>query len=163
MSFFARIFPEARFIHIVRDGRAVANSWLQMPWWGGYRGPEHWHWGPLTPHYADEWERGGKDFALLAALAWKTLMDSFLAAEGELQAHRYLRLRLEDILAAPKEHFQTLLGFCDLPWTPDFERGFARRKFHDGRKLAFQRDLSAAQLSVIEGSLAPLLKRYDYV
>ena len=32
-------FPEARFIHMVRDGRAVANSWLQTSWWTGYQGP----------------------------------------------------------------------------------------------------------------------------
>jgi len=40
--------PEARFIHVIRDGRAVANSWLQMPWWLGYGGPERWQWDPLA-------------------------------------------------------------------------------------------------------------------
>ena len=29
--------PETRFIHVIRDGRAVASSLLQMPWWRGYR------------------------------------------------------------------------------------------------------------------------------
>ena len=163
MDFFARIFPEARFIHIVRDGRAVANSWLQMPWWGGYRGPEHWHWGPLSDDYAQEWERNGHGFPLLAALAWKTLMESFQAAEVGLEAHRYLRLRLEDILDAPSDQFQTLLEFCDLASTPSFERSLARRKFRSDRNRAFERDLSAAQLSAIEDSLAPLLERYGYV
>ncbi len=46
-SFLYAVFPESRFVHVVRDGRAVANSWLQMPWWLGYRGPENWHFGRL--------------------------------------------------------------------------------------------------------------------
>ena len=48
-GFLGRVFPEARFVHVVRDGRAVANSFLQMPWWRGYEGPDAWGWGPLPP------------------------------------------------------------------------------------------------------------------
>ena len=39
--------PEARFLHVVRDGRAVANSLVRMPWWDGYRGPAGWSFGKL--------------------------------------------------------------------------------------------------------------------
>ena len=41
------VLPEARFLHVVRDGRAVANSLLQMPWWHGFGGPEAWTFGDL--------------------------------------------------------------------------------------------------------------------
>ena len=51
-GFLHAVFPDARFVNVVRDGRAVANSWLQMDWWLGYRGPEHWHFGPLSPEHA---------------------------------------------------------------------------------------------------------------
>jgi hypothetical protein len=33
------VFPEARFIHVIRDGRPVANSLLQMSWWTATKGP----------------------------------------------------------------------------------------------------------------------------
>ncbi len=55
-GFIRGVLPDARFIHVVRDGRAVANSWLQMPWWLGFEGPDHWQWGPLPPDLAAEWE-----------------------------------------------------------------------------------------------------------
>src|SRR5439155_6926406 len=42
-------FPEARFVHVVRDGRAVAASLVRMPWWKGREGPSGWGFGPL-PH-----------------------------------------------------------------------------------------------------------------
>ena len=34
-GFLQRILPDARFVNVIRDGRAVANSFLQMPWWRG--------------------------------------------------------------------------------------------------------------------------------
>ncbi|MBV8162037.1 MAG: sulfotransferase, partial [Acidimicrobiia bacterium] len=54
--FIDRVLPAARYVHVVRDGRAVAASWLQTDWWRGDRGPQGWHFGPLPPAYEKEWE-----------------------------------------------------------------------------------------------------------
>lgn len=43
----AECFPRARFGHVGRDGRAVANSTVQQEWWSGFRGPSLWNFGPL--------------------------------------------------------------------------------------------------------------------
>ncbi len=48
VGFFKEIFPEAVFIHFVRDGRAVANSLTQVTWWDGWQGPQNWRLGSLT-------------------------------------------------------------------------------------------------------------------
>jgi hypothetical protein len=61
-SFFKEIFPDARFVHIVRDGRAVANSFLQMDWWTGYESPEKWYLGPLSDEDEKAWRESGKSF-----------------------------------------------------------------------------------------------------
>jgi hypothetical protein len=49
IGFLKEIFPDAKFIHILRDGRAVANSYINVPFWWGWRGLANWRWGPLTP------------------------------------------------------------------------------------------------------------------
>ncbi len=36
IEFIKAIFPDARFIHIVRDARPVAYSYTTMPWWDGW-------------------------------------------------------------------------------------------------------------------------------
>ena len=59
-GFLHAVFPDARYVNVIRDGRAVANSWLQMDWWLGYRGPEHWHFGPLSDEHREVWERSGR-------------------------------------------------------------------------------------------------------
>jgi hypothetical protein len=56
MGFLKEIFPDAKFIHVYRDGRAVANSFLTVNWWSGWRGPSNWRWGELTPEQKERWE-----------------------------------------------------------------------------------------------------------
>lgn len=162
MSFFSKIFPEAKFIHIVRDGRAVANSWLQMPWWGGYRGPENWLWGELSQDYKSEWLDSGRSFPALAAISWKILMESYHEAEKQLNDDRYLRLRYEDVITNPRENFENMLSFCDVQWDMNFDKHFNRQVFQTGRKRAFETDLLPEQVREIEDSLAELLSYYKY-
>lgn len=162
LGFFAKIFPEAKFIHIVRDGRAVANSWLQMNWWQGYRGPEHWQWGPLSDAHRREWEASDYSYPVLAGICWKLLMENFHAAEPAVAASNYLKLRFEDIVESPRKYFEQMLSFANLSWNDEFERNFARQAFKLDRRRAFEQDLSAAQVAGLNASLAPLLSRYRY-
>src|SRR3712207_7426845 len=45
----SEIFKDAKFIHLMRDGRAVANSLLHVYFWSGWKGPGNWGWGQLSP------------------------------------------------------------------------------------------------------------------
>ena len=47
MGFLNEIFEDAKFIHIVRDGRAVASSLLHVHFWNGWHGPQSWRAGLL--------------------------------------------------------------------------------------------------------------------
>ncbi len=162
VGFLDRIFPQARFIHVVRDGRAVANSWLQMPWWLGYRGPEKWQWGPLPPDLAAGWAASGYSFVLLAGLLWALLLDAYERAAAGLPADRRLQIRYEDVIAQPREAFRRMLDFCGLSWTPGFERGFRRYSFARQREDAFVRDLSAAHVELLTAALRSRLVAHGY-
>lgn len=163
IDFFDEIFPESRFIHVVRDGRAVANSWLQMPWWNGYRGPEQWHWGPLPEQYEVEWLQGEKDFVMLAGILWKMLMDRFDAAAQRLDAERLLTIRYEDFLRQPREEMERMITFIGLEWNSDFDRHFSRWKIHPEREAAWKHDMDSSQATLLNNSLADHLQRYGYV
>lgn len=162
MGFFARIFPEARFVHVVRDGRAVANSWLQMRWWDGYRGTTQWQWGALSPERQALWDGSGHSHPVLAALCWDTLMSSYDAATDGL-SERYLEVRYEDLLADPAEVTGRILDFCGLSWNDDFARRFDRIEFRQSRKAAYLRDLDECQARAMERAIAPTLQRYGYL
>ena len=161
-GFIREILPGARFIHVVRDGRAVVNSYLQMPWWLGYRGPWAWQIGPLPDAYAAEWEEAGRSFVLLAALGWKIFMDAFERARARVPAGDWLDVRFEDFLADPRAHARQMLDFMGLEWTEAFETGFLRFSFHRSRGLAYRDELGARQLQLVEKSLAGHLRRWGY-
>ncbi|GAA2895280.1 hypothetical protein GCM10010517_60000 [Streptosporangium fragile] len=156
------VFPDARFVHIVRDGRAVANSLAQMPWWRGHLGPEGWRFGPLPSGYAEEWDEAGRCMVHLAGIGWKTMMDAYETAREAVPAELWLELRYEDVLADPRKHLDMILQFLGLPWTAGFERDLARRTFSGRRAEAFREDLTPRQLALLDRSLSGHLHRYGY-
>lgn len=162
IGFFSTIFPSAKFVNIVRDGRAVANSLLQMDWWTGYRGPQQWHLGPLSKAYQAEWEASGRSHVVLAGIAWKLLMESFEESSARLGADRYLEVRYEDFLQNPRQSLQSIACFLGMPWSDRLQSALRTHRIDDSRRRAFEKDLSPAQLAELQSSLDPVLKRYGY-
>ena len=158
----AEVLPEARFVHVVRDGRAVATSLLQMPWWGGWGGPGAWRYGPLPPTYAAEWE-ATRSFPVLAGITWKLMVDAADACAAELPAHAWHEVRYEDVVADPRPAFASLLDTLGLPWSPEFEARFSRHRFSGARADSFRRELSPGTLAVLESSLAGHLRARGYL
>lgn len=161
-AFLHKVFPTARFIHVVRDGRAVANSWLQMPWWLGFGGPERWQWGPLPADLAAEWHSSDRSFAVLAALLWRMLVDAHDKARATLPDDAWLEIRYEDLTAHPHETFDAMLRFCGLKWCSGFERGVARHRLSSARVDAFRRDLDPGELDLMTRAIAPALEAHGY-
>jgi sulfotransferase family protein len=162
-GFIRRILPDSRFVNVIRDGRAVANSFLQMPWWRGYQGPSAWGWGPLPAEYEQIWEESGRSFAVLAGLEWRILMDAFDAARALVPDAQWLDVRYEEFVADPRAWMQTILGFLELEWTPAFGSGFAKYRFDPGRREAYRADLGIHDVASLDAALAPALERYAYV
>ena len=162
VGFFRTIFPDAKFINIVRDGRAVANSWLQMEWWGGYRGPKQWLWRDLTSSEYAEWRKYNYSYPYLAGMSWKILMDAFHDAEQALTPSNYLKLKYEDIIEDPRTAFKSMTEFCGLEWTKKFNAKFEQQKISSKRSKAFERDLTDEQLLEVEAPIRELLERYGY-
>jgi hypothetical protein len=87
----ARIFPDARFIHIIRDGRDVALSYLDLP---GY---------PRTL-----WQ---------AAIRWKERVRAARLAGPGLGKERYSEVRYESLVADPEGVLRDLCQFLGLEFS----------------------------------------------
>jgi hypothetical protein len=161
-GFIDRALPDTRFVHVVRDGRAVANSLLQMPWWHGYRGPEAGGLGPLPDRYRREWASSGRSFVVLAGIEWKLLVDAFEQAKAAVPAERWLDVRYEDVVEDPRGSLEGILRFLGLRWNDAFERGFSRHTLRTSRTDAYRRELSATDVQQLERSLAGHLEQLGY-
>lgn len=161
--FLKEVFPRARFIHVVRDGRAVANSLLQMPWWHGWSGPDNWRLGPLPGPYLRLWERHDRSFVVLAGLYWRILMDAHEDAQWRMGGSGgWTTVRYEDLVVEPQATLSSLLDWVGLDSPTIFARRIAAYRFSRGRSAAFRRDLTQQQLQTLHEVISPTLLRYGY-
>jgi omega-hydroxy-beta-dihydromenaquinone-9 sulfotransferase len=161
VGFLKEVFPDAKFVHILRDGRAVANSLLSVRWWPGWGGPQRWTCGELSPSHRAKWEAMDRSYIALAGLEWEILMDAFDRAKRLVPPADYLDIRYEDLCAEPVRWFKAVADFAGLEWSPAFERtvrGFTL----DSANYKWQRDLTEPQQVILNDTLGEALKRYGY-
>jgi hypothetical protein len=148
----ARLFPEAVFVHLVRDGRDVASSFRDLGW-------------------AETVEQ--------AALHWRLRVRRGQRAGRALPAHRYHELRYEDLVGDPGGALRRLCEVIGLRFAPemlehhrraaDVVRTTSHPSYH--RHLVrppteglrdWRRDLSAAEVARFELVAGDLLGQLGY-
>ena len=162
VDFLRAAFPDARFIHVVRDGRAVATSWMQTGGFAAHRGPGGWTLGPLREASARLWEESGFSFVTLSGLAWRVLIEAFEAARATVPAGHWLEVRYEELLDRPRHHVERLLDFAGLRWDVDYESQFSRLRPDTGRAEAFRADLGPDGVAMLEQAIGVTLRAYGY-
>lgn len=95
------LFPRAKMIHIVRDGRAVAASILPLDW------------GPSRIDAAATWWSAQVAFGLGAELRWGS--------------ERVMRVRYEELLREPEPTLRALCAFVGLEYEPAMALGTGLR------------------------------------
>ena len=102
LGYLNEIFEDARFIHLVRDGRAVAASLLHVDFWRGWFGPQGWRAGLLSPEDQALWEAYDRSFVALAGLEWRIQLRAMEAARRAVDPSRLMEIRYEDFCERPK-------------------------------------------------------------
>lgn len=161
IGYLKEIFPQAKFIHIVRDGRAVANSMLAVDFWDGWLGPDRWRWGPLTPEQNKLWEATGKSFVGLAALEWVIMQDAVIKAKSDLASADFLEIRYEDFCADKLDVTKKILQFAELEWTVQYVQS-VRHFPVESRNYKWKTDLTTEQQSHLEIIQEHFLRIYGY-
>ena len=132
VPFVQKIFPDAKFIFLVRNGWDTCQSidnWSKRlgtnvaddthDWWGINN--RKWHLlvdqivatnPDLQPHLATI--RNYSDHTNMAAVEWIVTMQEGLKLVDRFPSNIYL-LKYEDLASQPKDSLQNLLDFCELP------------------------------------------------
>lgn len=161
VGFLRALFPRARFIHVYRDGRAVAASLLAVRFWRGWEGPARWGFGELDPTQQSEWERHGKSFVALAGIQWKLLMAAMDEAARGVPGTDLVHIRYEDFIGDPVDTFKKVVDFCELDWSARFENSIKRQQLKTANEK-WRSSLTEAQQTILEEVLAESLQRYGY-
>lgn len=139
----AAVWPRARFIHIVRDGRGVVASWL--------------HTWPRD----HAWRRSARVPSVdRIATSWAHSVDTADAAGARLGPERYLAFRYDDLLDDPMATGRRWLALLGEESHPDFEAALGQVS----RRGDWRRDLSMAETATIEGvpTAAATLARWGW-
>jgi hypothetical protein len=161
IGFLAELFPEAKFVHLMRDGRAVASSLLQVPWWHGWKGPANWRFGPLPAEYDSEWKAHGQSFAALAAIEWKLVMDVLERSRKEVDDGQLIDVRYEDLCADDRRSMQGIISHMGLDWAPELDKALRRFPLRN-RNSKWREDLGEHNVAVVDDLLRVTLSRYGY-
>lgn len=175
MDFLTRLFPDARFILLLRDGRATISSMMEgwqdpdrfvKPQLTRYipRGSQISHWSfPAPPGWRTVLDRPLEE---ICAWSWMRHVEMAADALEAVTAERKCILRYEDLLDNPTAAARQLSAFCDLAWVPGIEQFLAERPLSRTTVSAPEKDKwrrkHGAILERLTPRIAPAMKRFGY-
>jgi omega-hydroxy-beta-dihydromenaquinone-9 sulfotransferase len=149
-----RAFPEARFISLVRDGRAVAMSLSRVDWW-----PDSlvWWYGDTPTRWAAE----GKDPWEMCARNWVEELHAIEDGLASVPAHQVMSLSYESFLDSPVPALQRLADFAGLAPSRSWDRSVRSLSFPD-RNEAWRTRLDDDAVRTITGIQSDDLRKHGY-
>ena len=162
LGFLADVFPDARFVHVIRDWRGTVNSLLNVHFWRGWQGPTQWRWGALSDEHDRLWRSHDRSFVALAAIQMRIYADAWREAKARIDPERVFEARYEDVCARPDEIFGEAARFCGLEYRKGlFDPVLERSPMRDSN-YKWKKDLSAEQQACLNEILAEQLERDGY-
>lgn len=142
------LFPDAKFIHLVRDGRGVASSVMPLDW------------GPNTIVPAAKW--------------WQKWVGRGLMQERAFPSE-VLRVRYEDVVLEPEATLRRICDFCGLAYSsamvagkgftlPSYltAHGLVGKPPQTDRVMSWKTALSGRQIQLFESIAGEALTDFGY-
>lgn len=133
-----RIWPRARLVHLVRDGRDVARSCVGMGWAGNV-----WH-------GAERW--------IEAERLWASLVPAIHPA-------RRIELYYEDLIRAPEKTLTRVCAFLGTDFEAamlDYSRDSSYERPDPSLVGQWRKKLGPAELALLEARIGPMLRARGY-
>lgn len=148
------LFPQARFVVISRDGRAVAASLRRVNWWAD--GPLWWY--GATPA---EWEARGGDPMEICARHWVEEVAAIERGLQDVPAAQVLPTTYEDLVRDPDKVLHDVADFAGLGPSATWDAALAAVRFPDQNEA--WRDRLGGSAGRVERVQAEQLRRLGYL
>jgi hypothetical protein len=158
MAYLREVFPDARFIHVVRDGRAVAASLCAVDWWSG---EGHWGWGKLTDAQVAAYVDSGYHELVLTALYWEVLMGHLTRASAEMSDDQLMVVRYDHLVADHRGTLDQIADFAGLPPDATFRSRVAATPMTSD-DTRWRRTLAPDEQAIVSELLGDTLRQYGF-
>ena len=152
IDFLKEVFPDAIFIHMLRDGRAAAYSIMRsrLQHSGSY-------WSVKPPGWHDLLKL---PLVNACALQWKMTVECILQSAKNLPPEQYLEVKYEDFVAHPLETFKLVGAKCDLVWNDNLLRKITAGI--DNRNFKWRMEMRDEDQCTLNALLENSLKQLGY-
>ena len=173
IDFLHQTFPEAQFIHIIRDGRDAALSHSKKPWLqaasaqSGKRESSGYLYGPYPRFWVEQERR--QEFQYTSDIhrciwAWRRHTESILAQSKVLPVEQYYDLRYESLVNNPDKEAERLLNYLGVDQCESRDRfRHALGRAHPNSVGGWQSELSLEQVEQVEQEAGQLLRQLNYL
>lgn len=148
-----KMFPNAFIIHILRDGRAVSNSLLNVNWW---QNTDIWWWKG-TPQ---DWAQEGKPPIRLCALHWKHNVTEILKNK-KLFEPNYLSIKYESLVENPPKILKKVINFCELSQSKEYLSIIPKKL--PNMNFKWKKMLTDKQKSILMKTIGDELEKLGYI
>jgi len=146
-----RMFPNAYYIHMIRDGRAAIASYLNVDWW---KDMTAWSMGVKV----SDWNKAGKDPVELATKHWRANLEEILSNKSILA--RYMEVKYEDFVKDTWAETKRMTDFCGLSFPENFKRILP--KSLPNMNFKWRKQITQEQSKIIDEYGGDLLKQLGY-
>ncbi len=150
-----KIFPDARFVHVIRDGRAVVASLLNVYFW---KDLQLWYEGYQK---RDKPRVNRKNDIERAARLWVEEVNIARDARDHLLAAQYREIRYEDFVNDPVSTMQKTCVFLELEWTPEIQQHITEVNIRN-LNHRYRDRLTKSQIRVLNEMLQPVFNDLGY-
>jgi hypothetical protein len=149
IAYLNRIFPDARFLWLQRDGLAVVSSWVKAGFLNVSSDIDsnEWEWGPVPSVYREWWRELGGGGALSAAVKVQLDLDD-IERNMQLFPARSDVYSYEQLVADPLNSLKRMAAFCELDWPVRFEKICRSSVFYDASQK-WRQHLSPAEADAV--------------
>ena len=154
MRYLNSIFKNCKFIHIIRDGRAVIASLVTVR-----DKLETWFDGEKKSLQLSDIRNKKLE---IAAELWMREVNSVLQDKNNLDPSQYMEIKYENYVRAPADTIRFVCEFCGLEWTPEYEKLIETRTIED-KNYRYKQRLSTREVHRVEELTGKLLNSLDYL
>ncbi len=163
IEYLTSVFPDAYFVHLVRDGRAVAESLLRRDFWRDtFRMREPAWRNGLSEDELARWRQLGEDPVVLAAIQWRAVVRGARREAESFAPGRYLEVRYEDFVADPGGIVDRIADFCGLRSSARMHRFLEREVCLRDATTTWREALSPRQVELLDELIGDTLRELGY-
>ena len=151
-----RAFPRAKFLYIIRDGRATATSMMRAPWW---RDHQVWWLDGKTPR---QWESEGGHPLELAARNWVEEVDEIERGLQSVPDEQVMQIRYEELIEKSSTVWSAVESFLDVPRSREWLEEVSSLMLTDQNR-GWRDTLSPDEKRILERVQSDMLARLGYL